>query len=709
MRIIKPDAVSLLPRTLRMAGQHYWAATTLLGFDLTPPAALWDEARLWEAVAAALGEDQILDAALPKPAAEALLVGACYPAGGKPVAAGKVRLAVGSVDKTVYVFGDRTWTHGLTGLTPSAPADFTRMPLDWAYAFGGQDFARNPLGRGACAVQTLEGHSVHPLPNIEDPNHLIASPADRPEPAGFGSLPMTWPQRGQRVGAFDDAWLKNLWPLFPADVDFRFFNTAPEDQWLRSWPQGDETFTLEGALPSGHSLQSVLPGYRMRVFVTRGRGGGEDFSEIPLHIDTLWFFPDHNLGVIAFRGAFHVDDDEASELDYCYIALEQLNKPKFLPFHYQDFMHCIAPPAAESQASDEPAAEPEPAPESPAPAEAPHPEEDEASRAAAENLRKAELLLVAELAKLGIALEPESGQASQDAGAPPATDEPKMEDQEMTADAQLKEAEARLDQILAEAGLEPSDAPQEMPDDDVLAQSFDPLVVIAALKAAGLLTPELEQDVRTLDKELNKSKALVAELQSQAAQTPPPPEDEGATEHRFSRTAFQQAWTAGLRDFSGQDLSHADLSDLDLSGAALGQAVMRAANLANAVLDGADLREADLTGATLTGCRAVSADFSRATLLDAELRHAVFAKARCDEADFSRVAAQGADFNAASLAGAVLLAGDFSAATFVEANLEAAICTDAHFSDATFVRAVDRKSTRLNSSHSTSSRMPSSA
>lgn len=712
MKILKPDIVSLLPRVIRISGSYYWGPTLLLGFSLEGPAGLWEESRLWETVAQALDEGQTLDAAAPKPAAEVLLVGACYPASGQATQAAKVRLAVAGVDKTLYVFGDRHWKRGLTGPTPSEPVPFTRMPLDWSRAFGGAGYARNPLGRGACETPTPDGDCLRPLPNLEDPQSLVASPDDRPEPVGFGPTPAHWPQRRERLGAFDEAWLQNQWPLLPKDSDFHFFNTAPRDQWLNTWPQGEESFFLEGVLPSGRPLRGALPGYAPRVFVTRGRDGKEDFSEIPLHIDTLWFFPDHNLGVLAFRGAFHIDDEEASEIDYCYIAVDKIKNPKFLPFHYQDFQNLVSPPAEPKPVETPPkAAEPTAAPAPPAPK--PSPEEQAQLRAAEEELRKAEALLAAELAKLGLTVEPPSAQAGpppKQAKIAPQTPAPEAEakteaqlEAEAQAqaeaeaadlDAQLKEAEARLDQLLAEAGRPPAEADPAAallatePDiDAILAQEFDAAAILATLKASDLLTPELEREVLDMEREFAQNKQFLAEHKARSEQPPPEPSEAPQAAPPWDRSAFQQAWSDGRRDFSGQDLSHADLSGLDLQGALLRQAVLRCANFSNAVLDRADLSGADCSGASFSSARAVSADFSQASLVEAELRLAVLSRARFDEADLSRAQGQHADGNEACLRAAVLIQADFSSATLVKADFTAALCSEANFSGAVLTHA----------------------
>ena len=70
-------------------------------------------------------------------------------------------------------------------------------------------------------------------------------------------------------------------------------------------------------------------------------------------------------------------------------------------------------------------------------------------------------------------------------------------------------------------------------------------------------------------------------------------------------------------DFSGADLSRADLMLANLSGA-----LLKKANLLLANLRGADLRHADLTQANLVGARLLGVDLVQANLSGADLRTA---------------------------------------------------------------------------------------
>jgi hypothetical protein len=116
-------------------------------------------------------------------------------------------LLVGEHTYRVRAFGVRVWQESLLGdrLTPTTPLPFQRVPMTWEKAYGGtikrpasvinaegeelivppheEAFALNQIGTGYYPERRLA--IDQPLPQLEDPEHLIQSPKDHPEPVCF--------------------------------------------------------------------------------------------------------------------------------------------------------------------------------------------------------------------------------------------------------------------------------------------------------------------------------------------------------------------------------------------------------------------------------------------------------------------------------------------------------------------------------------------
>ena len=194
-----------------------------------------------------------------------------------PVERAVVRLEMGGqIRKTAVVFGDRVWVPGgFSGLRPSAPRPFARMPITWSRSFGGVDAEspahlerRNPVGVGFARRE--EGAIGKPVPNFESPDGPLSSWKDRPVPIGFGPIGRWWPSRVRYAGSYDQAWLDEHFPLLPPDFDDRYFNCAPDDQQLDAYRPG-EAVRLQGMTPEGDT-RFILPPIAVPITVLE-RGG----------------------------------------------------------------------------------------------------------------------------------------------------------------------------------------------------------------------------------------------------------------------------------------------------------------------------------------------------------------------------------------------------------------------------------------------------
>ncbi|MCU0723705.1 MAG: DUF2169 domain-containing protein, partial [Planctomycetes bacterium] len=253
------------------------------------------------------------DAALFKPKADLLLVGDCVPPGGRLVPVVQVEFSVGAWKKAVAVIGNRRWAGGIAP-HPSAPEPFRAVPLRWENAYGGPGYKWNPIGKGAEGVI---------LPNLEIPGRLITSKSAPPGPAGLGPIPRTWPQRTRSAGTCDGKWLKEDWPWLPRDFDWSTLNAAPADQQA-PFLRGDEAVRIAGMHPDFPVLETRLPGIRPRWFVMQKKPKGEEFTELRLHLDTLWVDMKALQAVLVWRAVHPVSDRKLRDVLGHRIAAESL-------------------------------------------------------------------------------------------------------------------------------------------------------------------------------------------------------------------------------------------------------------------------------------------------------------------------------------------------------------------------------------------------
>jgi hypothetical protein len=286
MKVLKPQRLGLLQRVVEHERRCTLVVSVLVYVPLDQPRKLLPEASLWRELAAEL-PGGVLDEGLPKPCGEVLVTGRAFAPDSRPARAIMVRLGFGSIEKTLAVVGDRYWRNG----SPTEPSTFVEMPIDYAHAFGGEGYARNPVGKGIAACETEHG-AVVPLPNVEDPKHLVASRSDRPDPAGFAPYPLQWPQRFDNVGKrYDRKWLETRFPGPAEDFDARFYNTAPLDQQAADFFSGNECFVLEGMHPRAQRLEGGLERLVVKVLATQRAADGDHWREIGTRLDTVHFFP----------------------------------------------------------------------------------------------------------------------------------------------------------------------------------------------------------------------------------------------------------------------------------------------------------------------------------------------------------------------------------------------------------------------------------
>jgi hypothetical protein len=225
----------------------------------------------------------------------------------RPVPSLDVSLAVGRLRKVVRVFGDRVWFTTVGGPAISAPIPFARMPLVYERAFGGGDLAvadpaarprdpRNPVGVGFTSATDPTRVDGVRLPNLEDPEALIASPGDRPAPAGLGFVGRDWLPRCAFAGTYDEAWQRDRMPLLPADFDDRYWSAASPGLWSPRPLRGGEAVAVSNVTESG-DLRFLVPAVALEMTARIRR----EAVDLPAALDTLLIEPDAQRVVLTWR------------------------------------------------------------------------------------------------------------------------------------------------------------------------------------------------------------------------------------------------------------------------------------------------------------------------------------------------------------------------------------------------------------------------
>ncbi|AGC43127.1 hypothetical protein MYSTI_01795 [Myxococcus stipitatus DSM 14675] len=203
-----------------------------------------------------------------KPTTDILINAHAHAPEGRPAPQVVVSLRVGTLRKTLVVYGERVYVDGVLGSTRSSPAPFLSKPVIYENAFGGTDTserdfrkhrvdARNPIGRG------LIGRVA---PFVEYPD----GDESKPWPTGFGAIASHWSPRLKFAGTYDEHWEKNRRPLLPEDYDERFLLCSPADQRPSVPMTGGERIELTNLSPE-RLLRFELPRVTLRFRTYFGR------------------------------------------------------------------------------------------------------------------------------------------------------------------------------------------------------------------------------------------------------------------------------------------------------------------------------------------------------------------------------------------------------------------------------------------------------
>jgi hypothetical protein len=231
-----------------------------------------------------------------KAAAEVVVVGSAFAPGGLPAQSVNLRVAVGSVDKTVAAWAPRR--RRADGTIEELPRQ-VRFSLRHEHAAGGPD-TDNPAG---IDPRRADARGRRALPELLPVGFELKRPDQVIPTVGLGPLGAGWRPRMGYLGDQDEAWLRGpreapLPPGFPP----RFFQAAPMDQWLDRPIAANERLVLEGLHDSIPRLVTSLAGIEPWAVL------GASDEPLRLSGDLLYIDTDRCLLTLTFRAQVPLDE-----------------------------------------------------------------------------------------------------------------------------------------------------------------------------------------------------------------------------------------------------------------------------------------------------------------------------------------------------------------------------------------------------------------
>ncbi|WP_345252058.1 DUF2169 family type VI secretion system accessory protein [Pigmentiphaga soli] len=686
--MLKPLTLGVGTRSLEWRRRFGMAVTVSCYFSYAGPGAatLRTDVSMWSMLAREMAMP-LIDEGFPKRTPEFLVWGAACPPEG-PATACAVRARVGRLEKRLVVSGDRYWD----GDRISAPQPFHFMPLDWHHAYGGPDFAANPLGRG----RAPDAKGVVWLPNVELPQARLTARRQAPPPAAFGYVDPAWPQRASLRGTYDENWYREHSPGLAPDVDWRHFNLAPQDQWFDAPLRGDEDFEFEHMHLHKPLVSGRLPGLRARCFMQLRDGTRR---EAPLAPTTIWFLPHLECGILLFHGMIETRSEDGEEIDVLMAACERLDEPRSDAHYHEVMSKRLHPQAGHIYALRDSDLVPAGMLGADPDFESAQQDYAPAGLRADAQVRKVQLQVERVRQRLRLqGVDPDKiGVRVPEREKPPSLDElPDYLERQLAAAAeQQKAAAAESVQMMRRAraqadalGVDPATLGHRGPPD------FKADEYLARIRQAAAVAGKPVDNLPALQAKLKQAQAVARlnYLCTAHAQPPAPPMDPARAAR--ARAEVQRRLAAG-ESLAAVDLTGADLSGLDLRGADFSAAHLESADLSRANLSGADFCMAVLAHANLEGAVAIGTLFMGANLAKARLAGAVFDRANLDRAVMMQT--QWLDL---SLRGAVLTGiqwfesafapADWSGATadgqtFLKADLKQMLWEGVRMRQATFI------------------------
>ncbi len=757
VKVIKEKHHAFLRRTYKVHGKFFAEISILQLFSFKDANKKYTEKELWVLNSHVLDFSSgiLFDYGIPKKKAEFLAAGYAFSA-EENTTKSYVRISFAGKEKTLAVYGNRTWNEMTIGAKMSEPEPFRKLPLTNAQAFGGKRDSYNPDGKGIDMIPEKKGEKdlhtsfpkividapsfpkkeqpksdvsqpkplTYPLPNTESPTDLILNREDRPRPATFHPMQTNNPQRVKLFGTFDEKWLKKNWPHFADDMNWEYFNNAWPDQRYDNFFVGNESFSIENMHPTNPHIEASLPGWRLRAFCEQALDAEQSkYGEVPLELDTVWFVPETEQGVLVWHGQIQVEDEKAADLLYIQLADELLVEAPLSLEHYHELL--LQKKSKLSLDERLKGAKKDKKVDLDAALKNLEKNSSKVARKIKKNLasfkaniakgdKEIDKILKKSDSKLGKLLH-DSKEALKE------KDTSKLD----SAAAMLSPAGMTAAVASAKAAKPISDMAGffKSHDLDVLkdmkavaknpAAAKDKLLkyVISKTKSLNKDGDKLKDAMEKMKKLSKSPNIIAAKLRAQAEKIQDPEAKaklimaadaysinkahSTISNEKMTRYDLEQAVKQG-QSLKGEDLSELDLNGINLEGIDLSQVNFTSTNLSHANLSHANLSGANLHGSDLSSVKAVATNFFTALTIGTIFNHA-----NCQQANFTACKLQyneanHADFSEANFASCQFIEGEWEKYKFPKSKMEKVVFVEIEFTQCDF-HAADLESASFSS------------
>lgn len=631
---------------------------------------------------------KVADEGYPKPRGEFLCFGTAYPPAGQQSGPFEAAVRVDNQIRRLAVFGRREFS--MLGGPHETAGGLKPIAISPENAFGGKEFVDNPDGLG------WKAKTGDMAPAVDDPDNLIKSPDHAVTPAGFWPLSPASSERKKHLGTFNEAWLKTHWPSLPSDTELEFFQTAPEKQRLPSYFKGGEACEIINMNEASARLLFNTPRLRARCVYRRGSDTGifHGWLESPIRAETLYLFPNEQVGAMLHRCLIRVSRADAMDLQDVLLTLEapgsyQPAQAIIKQLYQSQLLDVIAPTDATNQA----------APGTEQPSATTMPETPQNFTSNAQPIRRTTQSGLVKLAPdfeyvlTQTGLKQDTIEAIRRAADPFAALGSALK-------AQIQQARQEFEDAVRQSGLTEQEYletlkqhPQvgsAMQKGDfsaglsvqigAMAEFVDTMIDMLRSTSTQPST-ESATESATISPTKSSTESPVAATVSQQPQTM-------LAQSQTQASAEMQAFVDERRNsqpqFAGMNLSGLCLAGLSLTGLDFSEAICEATDFTGCDLSHAKFNGATLTSAILTNAKMTGADLSGAIASDATFNAADLSQANLSGATLNNCACQSTRFEKALLEQTQLDQSDLSGAVFTSANLTKASACDCLFEGCDF-------------------------